>query len=152
MCQSHRLINIVCRTFLLPPRRLECGGSGGQREISARQLLPQCCSCSTVVCVCVHVSVPASQRSDAFPPVSSRCVLSYQACQTLTFRRCLLLDSIARLPKPEGKCHFPSPSASLSQSRSPSAVSSCHLQRRPSSHSAAHGRDLTFWISSLLKA
>ncbi|XP_053266989.1 general transcription factor 3C polypeptide 4 isoform X1 [Pleuronectes platessa] len=30
-----------------------------------------------------------------------RCVLSYQACQTLTFRRCLLLDSIARLPKPE---------------------------------------------------
>ncbi|XP_040014318.1 general transcription factor 3C polypeptide 4 [Xiphias gladius] len=30
-----------------------------------------------------------------------RCVLSYQACQTLTFRRCLLLDTIARLPKPE---------------------------------------------------
>ncbi|XP_029371679.1 general transcription factor 3C polypeptide 4 [Echeneis naucrates] len=30
-----------------------------------------------------------------------RCVLSYQACQSLTFRRCLLLDSIARLPKPE---------------------------------------------------
>ncbi|XP_071765774.1 general transcription factor 3C polypeptide 4 [Centroberyx gerrardi] len=29
-----------------------------------------------------------------------RCVLSYQACQTLTFRRCLLLDSIARLPEP----------------------------------------------------
>ncbi|XP_060917371.1 general transcription factor 3C polypeptide 4 [Labrus mixtus] len=30
-----------------------------------------------------------------------RCVLSYRACQTLTFRRCLLLDSIARLPEPE---------------------------------------------------
>ncbi|XP_029941234.1 general transcription factor 3C polypeptide 4 [Salarias fasciatus] len=30
-----------------------------------------------------------------------RCVLSYQACQSLTFRRCLLLDSIARLPEPE---------------------------------------------------
>ncbi|XP_076016090.1 general transcription factor 3C polypeptide 4 [Genypterus blacodes] len=30
-----------------------------------------------------------------------RCVLSLQACQTLTFRRCLLLDSIARLPEPE---------------------------------------------------
>ncbi|XP_037341356.2 general transcription factor 3C polypeptide 4 [Pungitius pungitius] len=30
-----------------------------------------------------------------------RCVLSYQACQTLTFRRCLLLDTIARLPQPE---------------------------------------------------
>nr|XP_040053870.1 general transcription factor 3C polypeptide 4 isoform X1 [Gasterosteus aculeatus aculeatus] len=30
-----------------------------------------------------------------------RCVLSYQACQTLTFRRCLLLDTISRLPQPE---------------------------------------------------
>ncbi|XP_038124302.1 general transcription factor 3C polypeptide 4 [Cyprinodon tularosa] len=30
-----------------------------------------------------------------------RCVLSYQACQTLTFRRCLLQDCIARLPEPE---------------------------------------------------
>ncbi|TKS84206.1 General transcription factor 3C polypeptide 4 [Collichthys lucidus] len=30
-----------------------------------------------------------------------RCVLSHQACQTLTFRRCLLLDTIARLPEPE---------------------------------------------------
>ncbi|KAM8872909.1 general transcription factor 3C polypeptide 4 isoform 2-T2 [Synchiropus picturatus] len=30
-----------------------------------------------------------------------RCVLSYQACQTLTFRRCLLQDSVARLPEPE---------------------------------------------------
>ncbi|XP_070408665.1 general transcription factor 3C polypeptide 4 isoform X2 [Nothobranchius furzeri] len=30
-----------------------------------------------------------------------RCVLSYQACQTMTFRSCLLHDSIARLPEPE---------------------------------------------------
>lgn len=30
-----------------------------------------------------------------------RCGLSYQACQALTFRRCLLLDSISRLPEPE---------------------------------------------------
>ncbi|KAK5878621.1 hypothetical protein CesoFtcFv8_024015 [Champsocephalus esox] len=30
-----------------------------------------------------------------------RCVLSYQACQKLTFRRCLLLDTISRLPEPE---------------------------------------------------
>lgn len=30
-----------------------------------------------------------------------RCGLSYRACQTLTFRRCLLQDSIARLPEPE---------------------------------------------------
>ncbi|XP_055081643.1 general transcription factor 3C polypeptide 4 isoform X1 [Periophthalmus magnuspinnatus] len=30
-----------------------------------------------------------------------RCGLSYQACQAVTFRRCLLLDSISRLPEPE---------------------------------------------------
>ncbi|KAK1883657.1 General transcription factor 3C polypeptide 4 [Dissostichus eleginoides] len=30
-----------------------------------------------------------------------RCVLSYQACQNLTFRRCLLLDTVSRLPEPE---------------------------------------------------
>lgn len=83
------------------------------------------------VCVCVCVTVPGSQLSNVFLSVSSRCALSYQACQTLTFRRCLLLDSIARLPEPEGKRHFPSPSTSISQSRSRSAVSSCHLQPQP---------------------
>ncbi|XP_026154081.1 general transcription factor 3C polypeptide 4 isoform X1 [Mastacembelus armatus] len=36
-----------------------------------------------------------------------RCVLSYQACQTLTFRRCLLLDTIARLPEPEVLPEYP---------------------------------------------
>ncbi|MGH0125768.1 UNVERIFIED_CONTAM: hypothetical protein FKN15_001602 [Acipenser sinensis] len=30
-----------------------------------------------------------------------RCVLSYQACQTLSYRRCLLQDSIARHPVPD---------------------------------------------------
>ncbi|KAJ8285671.1 hypothetical protein GJAV_G00029610 [Gymnothorax javanicus] len=30
-----------------------------------------------------------------------RCVLTYQACQTLSYRRCLLQDSIARHPVPE---------------------------------------------------
>ncbi|XP_054613075.1 general transcription factor 3C polypeptide 4 [Dunckerocampus dactyliophorus] len=30
-----------------------------------------------------------------------RCVLSYQACQALTFRRCLLQDSISGLPAPD---------------------------------------------------
>ncbi|XP_066568750.1 general transcription factor 3C polypeptide 4 [Amia ocellicauda] len=30
-----------------------------------------------------------------------RCVLSYQACQTITYRRCLLQDSIARHPVPD---------------------------------------------------
>lgn len=40
--------------------------------------------------------------------MSSRCVLSHQACQSLTFRRCLLLDSIAKLPEPEGKTEIPS--------------------------------------------
>lgn len=95
------------------------------------------CMCECV-CECVRacLSLPAS-LSNAFFSVSSRCVLSHQACQTLTFRRCLLLDTIARLPEPEGKRHFPSLSTSISQSHSPSAISSCHLQRRPSSRSAA---------------
>ncbi|CAF93896.1 unnamed protein product, partial [Tetraodon nigroviridis] len=30
-----------------------------------------------------------------------RCALSHQACQSLTFRRCLLLDCVAKLPEPE---------------------------------------------------
>ncbi|XP_055035462.2 general transcription factor 3C polypeptide 4 [Misgurnus anguillicaudatus] len=30
-----------------------------------------------------------------------RCVLSYQACQGVTYRRCLLQDSIASIPEPE---------------------------------------------------
>ncbi|XP_046873143.1 general transcription factor 3C polypeptide 4 [Hypomesus transpacificus] len=30
-----------------------------------------------------------------------RCVLSYQTCQTFSYRRCLLQDSIARMPVPE---------------------------------------------------
>lgn len=69
-------------------------------------------------CVCMQVSVPASQLSNAFFSVSSRCALSYQACQTLTFRRCLLLDSIAKVPEPEGERHFPSLSTSISVSLS----------------------------------
>ncbi|MEQ2222026.1 hypothetical protein ILYODFUR_021712 [Ilyodon furcidens] len=52
-----------------------------------------------------------------------RCVLSYQACQTLTFRRCLLQDCIARLPEPEGKRHFPSTSSSVPQPSSPVTLS-----------------------------
>uniref|UniRef100_A0A3B3ZRT1 Uncharacterized protein n=1 Tax=Periophthalmus magnuspinnatus TaxID=409849 RepID=A0A3B3ZRT1_9GOBI len=32
---------------------------------------------------------------------NGHCGLSYQACQAVTFRRCLLLDSISRLPEPE---------------------------------------------------
>lgn len=96
-----------------------------------------CTSLLFLLYFCVCVPVPASQLSNAFLSVSSRCVLSYQACQTLTFRRCLLLDTIARLPEPEGKRHFPSLSTSISQARSRSAISSCHLQRQPSSRSAA---------------
>ncbi|XP_053709415.1 general transcription factor 3C polypeptide 4 [Synchiropus splendidus] len=59
-----------------------------------------------------------------------RCVLSYQACQTLTFRRCLLQDSVARLPEPEGKRHSPSPSTTASQP--PAAVSAVLLLLRHS--------------------
>ncbi|KAF0031168.1 hypothetical protein F2P81_015723 [Scophthalmus maximus] len=50
-----------------------------------------------------NVCAPVRFTSVLFPALLlCLCVLSYQACQTLTFRRCLLLDSIARLPKPEG--------------------------------------------------
>uniref|UniRef100_A0A3Q4BAN7 Uncharacterized protein n=1 Tax=Mola mola TaxID=94237 RepID=A0A3Q4BAN7_MOLML len=51
-----------------------------------------------------------------------RCSLSYQACQTLTFRRCLLLDTVAKLPEPEGKRHSPSLSTSISGSLSVSLL------------------------------
>ena len=56
MHHSHRLINIVCQTFLLPSRYSwnVVPLVGTEREICARQ----CCSCS--VCVCVCVSLPAS--------------------------------------------------------------------------------------------
>lgn len=108
------------------------------------------CMCVCVL-VCVHVSVPASQLSNAFLPVSSRCVLSYQACQTLTFRRCLLLDSIARLPKPEGKRHFPS-SLHLHFTVT---LSISHLLLSPSTSAfiplCRSDHHLTFWISSQLK-
>ena len=35
---------------------------------------------------------------------SFRCFLTYQSCQSLIYRRCLLHDSIARHPVPEGAC------------------------------------------------
>lgn len=34
---------------------------------------------------------------------SFRCFLTYQSCQSLIYRRCLLHDSIARHPAPEGE-------------------------------------------------
>lgn len=49
--------------------------------------------------------------------MSSRCVLSHQACQSVTFRRCLLLDSIAKRPEPEGKTNIPSLISGLFQPR-----------------------------------
>ncbi|XP_048849372.1 general transcription factor 3C polypeptide 4 [Brienomyrus brachyistius] len=62
-----------------------------------KQTFPEYCS------LCKEV-LPFTDRRQAVCSnghIWLRCVLSYQACQTLTFRRCLLQDSIARYPVPE---------------------------------------------------
>ncbi|XP_055730446.1 general transcription factor 3C polypeptide 4-like [Salvelinus fontinalis] len=62
-----------------------------------KQTFPEYCS------LCKEV-LPFTDRKQAICSNGHmwlRCVLSYQACQTLTYRRCLLQDSIARLPVPE---------------------------------------------------
>ncbi|XP_023665317.1 general transcription factor 3C polypeptide 4 [Paramormyrops kingsleyae] len=62
-----------------------------------KQTFPEYCS------LCKEV-LPFTDRRQAVccnGHIWLRCVLSYQACQTLTFRRCLLQDSIARYPVPE---------------------------------------------------
>ncbi|XP_010892261.3 general transcription factor 3C polypeptide 4 [Esox lucius] len=62
-----------------------------------KQTFPEYCS------LCKEV-LPFTDRKQAVCSnghIWLRCVLSYQACQTLTYRRCLLQDSIARLPVPE---------------------------------------------------
>ncbi|KAM9735590.1 general transcription factor 3C polypeptide 4 isoform 1-T1 [Menidia menidia] len=62
-----------------------------------KQTFPEHCSfCQAVLPFTDHKQATC-ENGHIWP----RCVLSYQACQTLTFRRCLLLDSIARLPEPE---------------------------------------------------
>ncbi|KAM4528226.1 general transcription factor 3C polypeptide 4 [Odontesthes bonariensis] len=62
-----------------------------------KQTFPEHCS----LCQAVLPFTDHKQTTCENGHVWLRCVLSYQACQTLTFRRCLLLDSIARLPEPE---------------------------------------------------
>uniref|UniRef100_A0A4W5K0X3 Ral transcription factor IIIC subunit 4 n=1 Tax=Hucho hucho TaxID=62062 RepID=A0A4W5K0X3_9TELE len=62
-----------------------------------KQTFPEYCS------LCKEV-LPFTDRKQAVCSNGHmwlRCVLSYQACQTLAYRRCLLQDSIARLPVPE---------------------------------------------------
>lgn len=128
---SHLPINIIRQAVLL----LAHGASAGHRFPSPRpSVAHQCCFRQTsvsvlflclfwvCVCVCVSLSLPI-QLPHVFVALSSRCVLSYQACQALTFRRCLLQDSVARLPEPEGKRHFPSTSSSVPQPSSPVTLS-----------------------------
>ncbi|KAG7465476.1 general transcription factor 3C polypeptide 4 [Solea senegalensis] len=55
-------------------------------------------------CSLCQAALPYTDHKQAACPNGHmwlRCVLSYQSCQTLTFRRCLLLDGVARLPSPE---------------------------------------------------
>ncbi|KAJ8260682.1 hypothetical protein COCON_G00164050 [Conger conger] len=62
-----------------------------------KQTFPEYCS------LCKEV-LPFTDRKQAVCSnghIWLRCVLTYQACQSLNYRRCLLLDSIARHPVPE---------------------------------------------------
>ncbi|KAJ8286303.1 hypothetical protein GJAV_G00036910 [Gymnothorax javanicus] len=62
-----------------------------------KQTFPEYCS------LCKEV-LPFSDRRKAVCSnghIWLRCVLTYQACQSLNYRRCLLQDSIARHPAPE---------------------------------------------------
>ncbi|XP_072228272.1 general transcription factor 3C polypeptide 4 isoform X2 [Leuresthes tenuis] len=72
---------------------------GHIRNKMNKQTFPEHCS----LCQAVLPFTDHKQATCENGHVWLRCVLSYQACQTLTFRRCLLLDSIARLPEPEGR-------------------------------------------------
>ncbi|XP_061655578.1 general transcription factor 3C polypeptide 4 isoform X1 [Phyllopteryx taeniolatus] len=62
-----------------------------------KQTFPECCS------LCQEV-LPFTDHKEAVCKnghVWLRCALSYQACQALTFRRCLLQDSISGIPEPD---------------------------------------------------
>ncbi|XP_041916002.1 general transcription factor 3C polypeptide 4 isoform X1 [Alosa sapidissima] len=62
-----------------------------------KQTFPEYCS------LCKDV-LPFNDRRQAVCPNGHlwlRCMLSYQACQSVSYRRCLLQDSIARMPGPE---------------------------------------------------
>ncbi|KAM3911493.1 general transcription factor 3C polypeptide 4 [Leptodactylus fuscus] len=62
-----------------------------------KQIFPEYCS------LCKEV-LPFNDSKKALCPnghLWPRCFLTYQACQTLEYRRCLLHDSIARHPVPE---------------------------------------------------
>ncbi|KAG9471256.1 hypothetical protein GDO78_015329 [Eleutherodactylus coqui] len=67
-----------------------------------KQMFPEYCS------LCKEV-LPFTDSKKALCPnghLWPRCFLTYQACQTLEYRRCLLHDSIARHSVPEGKLHY----------------------------------------------
>ncbi|XP_077353053.1 general transcription factor 3C polypeptide 4 isoform X2 [Festucalex cinctus] len=62
-----------------------------------KQTFPECCSlCQEVLPFTDHKQTVCGNGHVWF-----RCVLSYQACQTLTFRRCLLQDSISGISQPD---------------------------------------------------
>ncbi|XP_019750410.1 general transcription factor 3C polypeptide 4 isoform X1 [Hippocampus comes] len=62
-----------------------------------KQTFPECCSlCQEVLPFTDHKQAVCQNGH-----MWLRCVLSYQACQSLTFRRCLLQDSISGIPQYE---------------------------------------------------
>ncbi|KAM9820701.1 general transcription factor 3C polypeptide 4 [Neosynchiropus ocellatus] len=96
-----------------------------KKKLNRQTFRERCCLCEEDLPFTDHKQVVCSNGH-----MWLRCVLSYQACQTLTFRRCLLQDSVARLPEPEGKRHSPSPSTTASQP--PAAVTAVLLLLRHS--------------------
>ncbi|XP_077594152.1 general transcription factor 3C polypeptide 4 [Stigmatopora nigra] len=62
-----------------------------------KQTFPECCS------ICQE-TLPFTDHKQALCQNGHtwlRCVLSYQACQTFTYRRCLLHDSVSGIPDPD---------------------------------------------------
>ncbi|XP_049593600.1 general transcription factor 3C polypeptide 4 [Syngnathus scovelli] len=62
-----------------------------------KQTFPECCT------LCEE-ALPFNDHKQAVCPnghVWLRCVLSYQACQALRYRRCLLQDGISEIPQPD---------------------------------------------------
>ncbi|CAL8279564.1 unnamed protein product [Merluccius merluccius] len=62
-----------------------------------KQTFPERCSlCEEVLPFSDHKQTTCKNGH-----IWQRCVLSYQSCQALTFKRCLLLDSVAAEPEPD---------------------------------------------------
>nr|XP_061836869.1 general transcription factor 3C polypeptide 4-like [Nerophis lumbriciformis]XP_061836870.1 general transcription factor 3C polypeptide 4-like [Nerophis lumbriciformis] len=67
-----------------------------KKKMHKQTFQEHCCLCQDVLPFTDHRQAVCGNGH-----IWLRCVLSYQACQALRFRRCLLQDSISALPAPE---------------------------------------------------